>query len=222
MEALFVETPMYGISEAAHYLRVPYTTIRYWTRGNRDNEPVVNLALADPPRLSFMNLLECHMLSALRSVYSVRLPKVRAALITLANIVPSDHPLIDAHLETDNIDIFLRELKSEEIINVSRWGQRAMKDVLRFHLKRIDTSAEGMLRFFPFVEEKRETEPKVIVMTPTIAFGRPVISGTAIPTALVASRFHARESVPDLAKEYQVTVSEIEEAIRLESRSLAA
>jgi uncharacterized protein (DUF433 family) len=215
------ETPMYGTSEAAHYLRVPYQTIRYWTKGNRDNEPIVQSALSNPPRLSFMNLLECHMLSALRSSYSIRLPKVRTALKTLSHLFPSAHPLIDSNLETDSVDVFLRQFGGE-LVNLSRGGQLGMQEILNIHLRRIEISHDGILRFFPFVEQRTESEPKVIVMTPTVAFGRPVISGTAITTALVASRFHARESVPDLAEEYQVTIREIEEAIRLESRSLAA
>lgn len=215
-----LETPMYGTSEAAHYLRVPYQTLRYWTKGNRDNEPIVTLALNDPPRLSFMNLLECHMLSALRSSYRVRLPKVRAALTTLSKLLPSPHPLVDSPLETDRVDVFIREFGGE-LVNLSRRGQMGIQEVLNVHLTRIEPT-EGIFRFFPFVERRVENEPKVIVMTPTVAFGRPVIAGTAIPTSLVASRFHARESVPDLADEYEVTVREIEEAIRLESRSLAA
>jgi uncharacterized protein (DUF433 family) len=216
-----LDTPMYGTSEAAHYLRIPYQTLRYWTKGGGRIEPVVNLALYNPPRLSFMNLLECHMLSALRSSYRIRLPKVRTALRTLSKLLPSRHPLVEREFETDSVDMFLRRYGGE-IINLSRGGQMEFEQVVSFHLHRIEVSDEGIFKFFPFVEERTAHEPKVIVMTPAIAFGRPVIAGTAIPTSLIASRFHARESVPDLAEEYQVTVKEIEEAIRLEFRSLAA
>jgi PIN domain-containing protein len=45
------------------------------------------------------------------------------------------------------------------------------------------------------------------------------MAGTAIPTAVIASRFHARESLSDLAKEYGRTNKDIEEAIRWESRA---
>lgn len=216
-----LETPMYGTVEAAYYLRVPYQTVRYWTKGNKSNEPIIHLAQSNPPRLSFMNLLECHMLSALRSSYRVRIPKVRAAIETLSKLLPSSHPLVDHDLETDAVDLFFRQFGGE-LVNLSRSGQMEIREFLQVHLKRIEVSTEGMFRFFPFVEKRTEDEPKFIVMTPTVAFGRPVIAGTAIPTSLVASRFHARESVPDLASEYEVETKQIEEAIRLESRPLAA
>jgi len=61
-------------------------------------------------------------------------------------------------------------------------------------------------------------------LTPTIAAGRPVIDGTGVSTAVIASRFFARDSVENLAQEYELSERQIEEAIRWEgqSRSLDA
>ena len=50
-----------------------------------------------------------------------------------------------------------------------------------------------------------------------VGFGKPVIAGTDISTAIIASRFNARESVTSLAEEYGRTPQKIEEAIRWES-----
>ena len=78
-----METPIYGVSEAAHYLRVPQNTLAYWLKGGGAVPPLIKLASTEPPRLSFSNLLECYMLSSMRAIYDVRIPKVRKALITL-------------------------------------------------------------------------------------------------------------------------------------------
>ena len=61
----------------------------------------------------------------------------------------------------------------------------------------------------------------MIVISPTVGFGKPVIAGTGISTAVVVSRFNARESIGDLATEYGVTPKQIEEAIRWEQRTAA-
>ena len=53
-------------------------------------------------------------------------------------------------------------------------------------------------------------------MTPMISFGRSVIDGTGISTAVVASRFAAREDPKALAQEYGRSEQEIWEAIRWE------
>jgi uncharacterized protein (DUF433 family) len=168
--------------------------------------------------MSFMNLVECHMLSSMRKNYNLRLPKVRKALRTLAEMYPSPHPLIDRELETDSIDVFVRE-HGNELLNLNKPQQRSFKEMINVYLQRIERTEHGLLNFFPFVEKASASEPKFIVINPGVSFGRPVISGTGIPTAVIASRFHARDSVYELAKEYGRTDTEIEEAIRWESRA---
>jgi hypothetical protein len=67
-----METPIYGIAEAAQYLRVPQNTLAYWLKGGGAVPPLIKLAGAEPPRLSFSNLLECYMLSSMRAIYDVQ------------------------------------------------------------------------------------------------------------------------------------------------------
>jgi hypothetical protein len=102
-----METPIYGVAEAAQYLRVPQNTLAYWLKGGGTVPPLINLASAEPPRLSFSNLLECYMLSSMRAIYDVRIPKVRKALITLAKYVQHKHPLIEQAFQTDRRDLFI-------------------------------------------------------------------------------------------------------------------
>jgi uncharacterized protein (DUF433 family) len=212
-----METPIYGAVEVARYTRVPYQTLRYWIHVN----PIIEAACGSPLRLSFKNLMECHMLSCMRSVYRVRIPKVRRALQTLAKIHPHPHPLVDQQFETNEVDLFIREF-GDQLVNLSRSGQMGLKDILGLHLRRIEVDATGIYRFFPFIEERSEREPKSVMLSPVVAFGKPVITGTGIATAVVASRFHARESIGALAEEYGRSIKEIEEAIRWESRAVAA
>src|SRR5437879_3683340 len=73
-----------------------------------------------------------------------------------------------------------------------------------------------LLSFFPFVVEPRSSEPKTIEINPLVGFGKPIIAGTGISTAIIASRFNARESIAELAEEYGCTPPQIEEAIRWE------
>jgi len=57
---------------------------------------------------------------------------------------------------------------------------------------------------------------KLIVIDPTISFGRPSIMGTGIATAIVAERYKAGESVDELAEDYGCERNNIEEAVRCE------
>jgi uncharacterized protein (DUF433 family) len=207
------EEPAYGLAEAAVYLKVPYQTLRYWLTGFGARPPIVIPVELDPVRLSFLNLLECHALAGMRKAYDLKLPKVRSALRKISQDYPQPHPLISEVFLTDRQDLFIERLG--EVINVSQNGQMGL-NFYRMHLERVEVDPGGLFRFFPFVMQPGPSEPKTIEINPMIGFGKPVIAGTGISTAIIASRFNARESIADLAAEYECTPQKIEEAIRWE------
>jgi uncharacterized protein (DUF433 family) len=211
------EIPAYGIIEVADYLRVPRKTVEYWVAGGKS--PLIQAPSTSPPRFTFMNLLECHILSAMRWK-GVKVEKVRRGLEYIGREWPSKHPLLDQLFETDGVDLFISRLP-DEIINVSRQGQLGFKGILEAFLERIELDTSRIAaKFFPFVEEKKPGEPKIIEINPSVAFGRPVIAGTGITADVIAGRFAARESVAALAEEYGRPPGEIEEAIRWARKTL--
>lgn len=214
-----LELPLYGFSEAALYLRIPIKTLEYWTFGRGRISPMIRVAEARPRALSFMNLLECHMLAAMRSLYDLRLPKIRRAVAHLNKTSGFRHPLIEQPLYTNRIDVLIKEI--DKLVNLLRGGQLAIPEIVEVHLERVEYD-KGIFNFYPFVRERSAAEPKFILINPALGFGKPVVAGTGISTAVIASRFNARESIPDLAKEYGLEEKQIEEAIRWETRAVAA
>ena len=77
-------------------------------------------------------------------------------------------------------------------------------------------------RLYPFTRKRAPDEPKVVVIDPRISFGRPVLVGSGIPTAVIAERYKAGESVDQLADDYGRKRLDIEEAIRCELAERAA
>ncbi len=214
-----LEAPAYSLSDAASYARVPYQTLRYWVLGRNTTSlllPLINLPDYERPALSFLNLLECHILNAFRTRYELQIRAIRKGLTTLTRIHPSKHPLLEFTFSTDKIDLFL-ESTTGEITNLSRGGQIAMREILNVYLQRIEWHQPGIPKLYPFVVKDRPDEPKMVSIVPTIAFGRSVIDGTGISTAVIAARFNARETVQALAEEYGRRTEEIEEAVRWES-----
>ncbi len=217
-----IEAPMYGLAEAALYVRLPMKTLEYWLFGKGEIKPIINPAGKHPRALSFMNLLECHMLAAMRSVYDLKLPKIRRALTHLSMANGYLHPLIEKPLFTNRVDVLIKEI--DGILNISRknkLGQYEIPEIVETHLERIEYDKKTF-KFYPFVRCRAADEPKIILISPNIGFGKPVIAGTGISTAVIASRFNARESIPALMQEYGLTEAQIEEAIRWETRAVAA
>ncbi len=93
---------------------------------------------------------------------------------------------------TDGLDLFVR--KYGELINVSKGGQRALREVVEAYLRRIERDEAGLAaRLFPFSRLALDA-PRLVVIDPARGFGRPILAGAGISTAVVAERFKAGES----------------------------
>ena len=98
-----------------------------------------------------------------------------------------------------------------------------MRVLLDAHLRRIERDPSGLaVRLYLFTRKRTPQEPKVVVIDPMISFGKPVLAGTGIPTAVIAERYKAGESMDELAGDYGRERFEIEEAIRCELEVEAA
>ena len=225
------EMPLYGFSQAASYLKIPLPTLRSWIRGRKypvgqDGEvrfsaPVIKPPKSAFPMLSFMNLIEAHVLKGIRKVENIPFYKVRNALWYVEEKFQSKHPLADYQFLTDGVELFIEHL--DELVTVSKSGQLVFRELIEVYLRRIDRNPDKTpIRLYPFLKRDAEkTEPKVISINPLVSFGRPVIVGTGVPTEVVAERFQAGDSLTDLTEDYGITKEEAEEAIRYEYRQAA-
>jgi uncharacterized protein (DUF433 family) len=171
--------------------------------------------------LSFINLIEVHVLDAIRREHSVPLDKIRIAIDYLREEFGSEHPLAEESFATDGLDLFVP--KYGQLINVSRAGQLVIRNLLEAHLRRIERDAKGVaLRLYPFTRKRSPEEPRAVVIDPYVSFGRPVLVGTGIATSVVAERYKAGESIEQLCSDYGRKRLEIEEAIRCELELEAA
>ena len=207
--------PAYSVAEAAQYLRMPEETLRSWVTGRlypvsgqqRRSKPLIRWD--DPKRqyLSFINLVEAHVLAAIRRQHGVKLPKVRRALDYVRREFHIERPLIDQALQTNGLDLFVE--RYGQLINVSREGQQAMKEIISVYLQRIERDAAGLpIKLYPFTRDTDSdamprSGPRAVVMTPPVSFGRPVIAGTGIPASAVYERCKACDSVADLVRDFQ-------------------
>lgn len=217
-----LKTPAYPFVEAAHYLHIPVTTLRAWCLGQRGFQPVVRLDGRRTEGLSFLNMIEAHVLSAIRREHRIPLPKVREALRYVSKRLDMDRPLAQAQFAAHGVELFVEVL--DRILNVSKGGQVEIADLIRVHLRRIDRDPHGVpIRLYPFTRKQADKEAiKSVVMDPRIAFGRPVLVGTAVPTSVLADRFKAADSLIDLAQDHGALPEAIEEAIRCEFDRQAA
>lgn len=205
--------PIYTIGEAARYLGIPVSTLRFWFGGNQYYEPVIDRPDPSDPRISFTNLVEAHILAALRSKHEVNVPAVRRATEFAREEFNIDHILIHPEIQHAAGSLFIE--RYGELINLSRSGQLAMKKILEKVLKRIEYDDKGPIRVFPIVSENIDG-PRIIAIDPRFAFGRPMIVDRGISTTSIAQRFNTGESIRELAEDYDLEDTEVEEALEYE------
>ncbi len=210
-------TPLYSLVEVSRYARVQSTTLRSWTKSKGGSILVPAGRDAAAP-LSFINLVESHVLRALRRTHQVPMQRIRTAVEWLRDKYQTDHPLAEIDLETDGYDVFVQDLGHP--VSASRKGQGGIPEILSRFLQRIERDPNQIpLRFYPLTYDK---SPKAILMDPTVAYGRPVIKGTRVTTLMVFERYSGGESLHDIALDYDLDMAAVEEALRCEIDQRAA
>lgn len=175
------------------------------------------ITLDDPERrgLSFRNLVELHVLAALRRRHNISLQAVRKAVRFTEDKLKVSHPLASKRMLTDGKDLLLD--RSGLIVNLSQEGQLELRSLVEAYLERIVHSANGKpLRLFPFTTPNVEEANRLVVIDPRIQFGRPCVAERGVPTIEVAERYKAGESIESLCKDFGLKRPEVEEAIRYE------
>ena len=179
------------------------------------------LKLEDPEGryLSFRNLVELHVLAAIRRQYKISLQNTRRAVEYMCRRLGGEHPLASHKMLTDGRDLLVHADAS--LLNVSRAGQVEM-DIVQAFLDRIEFGPRGgLVRLFPFTTSSIERDPRAVVIDPRVQFGRPCISGTGIPTDVLIQRFLGGEHIDEIAADYEIDRDRVEAAIRYERLSAA-
>lgn len=213
----------YTLAEAARYLRLPAATLRAWVLGRQyptaggSNcfSPLMWPASRRPPLLSFSNLIEAHVLRALRTDHGVSVKALRDAIAYAEKKLGIDRLLLRKELCTEAGRVFLERYGA--LIELSASGQLAMRRLLAEHLKRVEwDSSQFPVRLYPFLLAGAAGDERLIAIDPRIAFGRPVVLRNGVSTSAIVERIDAGETVDDLAADYELGLSEIEHAVLYE------
>jgi uncharacterized protein (DUF433 family) len=123
-----------------------------------------------------------------------------------------DRLLLRPELRTEAGNVFLE--KYGQLIELSASGQLAMRKVLEEHLNRVEyDSLRFPKRLYPFLTSIDPAATRKIAIDPTLAFGRPIVLSRAISTSAIAERIDAGEAVDEVAADYELDRSDVEQAV---------
>ena len=206
----------YQVADAARFLRMHPGTLRVWLKGSRLMRPPA----AHRIQLSFLNLVEAHVLSALRGKFGLSMQRIRVALDELRHQWPDvGYPLATEEFFTDGKYLLVEKLG--QLFNLNRGSQIEVGELIQVYLQRIDRDEIGPVRLHPFTVDPdvnpKRADRRTVLISPYISFGRPSITGIGVATEVAYDRFVAGDTISEMCKDYRLTPVQIEEVLRYES-----
>ena len=216
MAVTILDRELYTVAEAARLLRVPPRTLHNWLEGNvmrgRAYAPVIRVASTGSDTVTWGEFIEAAFLAEYRRVRRVPLQHIRPVIDDLRDRYGIPYPL--AHYQPFVAD---REL----IISDPEGGPDRSKPLIAHRkqqlllaidefIGKVDFDNDVALRLWP--EGRRAT----VTIDPDVAFGLPVVR--AARTEVIFEMFEAGDSMELIASGLDLTTSQVEDAIRFETR----
>jgi uncharacterized protein (DUF433 family) len=221
-EVNLLTTGIYTVSEAAFLVATTKRKVRGWVTGYRHEKPIIVNELGDlgwiddRVAFSFTNLMEMRFIAFFEGA-GLKLSDIRAIMNDVREIMEHPHPFASQQIFRTDGQKIVAEItlkRSRKVIYDIKSKNYEMRPVILDSLKDdILYDPTGMARaWYP----RKQTAPNVI-LNPRIAFGRPALRDSRIPTSTIADAVRAeRGSTSSVAAWYEIPESEVREAVRFE------
>ena len=206
------------MSEAAHYVELPISTLQGWVSPGRDRSPLVTSV----PRkgyeasIPFIGLAEAFVLQAARRA-GVPRSRIRPGVEAVRSEIGVAHALASKLLFTDSAELLVRYAADDDDLEVARSHQRQLTATVKDQLRLITYAGDG----FAARLQLPSFGPADVIVDPTVAFGHPVVKRTGARVEDVRDRFWAGESVGSLAGDFDLDVETVEAVLRAQTRPTA-
>ena len=229
----------YSRAEAARLLKVTPTRLNRWIRGytyklrqegesyiKRQKSPVVHVFLPTIDSilaLSFVELIELRVIKAFTDK-GLPLQRVRVAAERAIDLFGTVHPFASRRVFTDGELVFAEFGDNErrdlpDVIELTKGKHLQIHSglLLEGYLDEVSFNQDTLLadRWWPLSKDFP------VVLDPKIAFGAPVVEGTATRTEVVAGAARAM-SADAAANLYQLQKRQVEAAVQFEDLLAAA
>lgn len=203
--------PAYQVNDVARYVGRAPQVVGQWTSGRT---AVIKHPRVSGQPLSYLQLVESSVITVFRGL-GVSLQRVRKAHIYLRRTFEVEHPFAQLQLKTDGAHVIKSiddpELSAEPVLIADEDGQEAWGELIADRLGEFDYAQSGIASRWWLRGRERQ-----IVIDPKVSFGMPSIESTGVATWAVAGRVNSGESVCSVAEDFQISESEVQDAVDFE------
>lgn len=204
-------TPLLTAREAARHLRMPESTLDNWLAASKSGAPLVHAVEPERrgwPRVPFVGVIEAYVLRALRDLDMPLADIQKAAEIVRAEF-DDPYALASRRITTDGVAVFVK-LADDSVVH-ARDGQRAIREVLDDYLRYIEWSNDGSPKRLRLSQYPVGAD---VVIDPRFGWGSPVLERNKVKVDDVVALWRAGESIKQVADEYGLTESAVEDVLR--------
>jgi uncharacterized protein (DUF433 family) len=226
--------PLYTVTEASRYLRIPASTLSTWADGyehHRTDRDIPRVVVGAPiitalpkttpgrPRLPFVGLAEAYVLAAFRQA-GVPMQRIRPSLDWLVDTV-GPHALASKALFTDGAEVLwdFGQRAGEDSdgrvvarnLVVPRLGQYVFQDVVERYLKQIRFARDDYAEVIRLPQYERSN----VVLDPRRGYGQPIFDDSGVKLTDALGPIRAGESFEAVALDYGVDVDQLRDAYSL-------
>lgn len=221
---------LYTFQEAAKLTNASAQDLRRWLNGHSYKEkgsdarvmsvPLwkTELSESEVEGISFHDLLEVRFVQAFRK-HGVSLQTIRIASAHARAMFDHPYPFTCKRFQTDGRTIFataLEESGDMQMLDLPK-KQFAFAKIIEPSLHRgIEFGSDDLAsHWYPLPRSK------AVVLDPTIAFGKPVVTNGSVRTSILYDAFKAEQNKQFVAKLYEVPLNAVDAAIRFEEQLAA-
>lgn len=216
----------YTVSEAVRLLGAENAQriVRWFQPTASGGEPVIlrqYQKLGREHELSFLDLLEVRFVEHFRR-HKISLQALRVAAKNAREELGVSHPFATSNVkfQTDRKQVFLetaKETGDKFFLNLMTKQIEIYEFTEQFLARDLEFDLSGLARLW---RPTPDTSPRVIV-SPTFAFGQPVISERHIPTSTLYRTWKAEDGAIDaVADWHSVTPDDVRQAVLFEMRTV--
>lgn len=219
-----LDRPLYSVSLAAEYLRVPKATLGYWLEGGvRDGvtyEPVVRPSQTGTTDLTWGEFVECWYVRQYRRVHEVPMSDIRRLIAGLRNELGLPYPLAHKKAFVAAGRRLAFKIQQEDGLTPRSWmvvtapdGQLGLSTIAESFLEEVDFSSKGdqiAVRIAP------DGHGSAVSIQPDVAFGAPHVAG--IRTENLAELVEAGDDLEVVAADFGLSEFDLRAALAYEWR----
>ncbi len=213
----------YGVSEVARLIGQSHQAVRGWVNGysNSSSGPMLDRDFPDTNSISFLDLIELRFISYFRK-YGVGMSTIRVAAQNARSEWRVSHPLALSKVRyfTDRKSIFAQA--ADQVHDQITWNLVSHQQEL---WETIEQSVENGIIFDQATSLASAWVPLPerfpdVVLNPNIAFGKPVVDGTGIPTSVLFHRWQVERSIERVAYWFEVDAQKVKVAVDFENSEI--